>query len=148
MASSASEAARSEVEAVATRRYPIAHWLLLGFWMAGLLAAIVSGFMPDPYLEHVRRLAPPHPYPLRSVLVVSVLMTFQVAVLAVLLKPGVSWRRAAAALVVCLLFLPGAIAISLHAPPPIDIWFYWLVAATSIALVVLLATAWKALRAR
>jgi hypothetical protein len=42
---------------------------------------------PSAYLEHVRGIPPPHPYPLESVAFVILFMTVEVAVIAVLVHP-------------------------------------------------------------
>lgn len=43
-----------------------AYWLPLSAAIA-IIAVILAGFAADPYLEHVRQIPPPHPYPVELV---------------------------------------------------------------------------------
>lgn len=56
-------------------------------WLTGIIAAALSGFRPTAYLEHVRQIPPPHPYPTATVVWIAVLMTVHAAVLMAILRP-------------------------------------------------------------
>ena len=99
--------------------------------LLGVIGAALAGFSPDPYLEHVRGMPPPHPYPTTTVLWVTLFMATQASVLFAILRPRSyrrSWGRALVAFLVSLSFLALGIVGAMHAPPPWSIYLLWLLA--------------------
>ena len=102
--------------------------LLVG-WLLGVVAVILAGFRPDPYLEHVRQIPPPHPYPTFTVLWILAFITAQTGLALTVLRPWSywhSWGRAAIAFALSLGFLAIAILGAMHAPPPHAAYLLWL----------------------
>src|SRR5689334_11848400 len=60
----------------------------VGAWALGAAAIAWGGTRPDAYLEHVRHVPPPHPYPSGLVLVLLALLTAETGLLAALFRPG------------------------------------------------------------
>jgi hypothetical protein len=56
-------------------------------WFVGTVTVIAVGFAPDPYLEYVRQIPPPHPYPTSTVLWILLFMSIHVAVAFAILRP-------------------------------------------------------------
>ena len=120
-------------------------------WVIGVIAAVLSGLRPDPYLEHVRLIPPPHPYPMGTVLWIVLFMTVHAALLIAILRPAsysFSWGRALMALVVSLGFLALGIMGSMHAPPPWDAYLLWLLALVAATIILSLWSVMGAVRHR
>jgi peptidoglycan/LPS O-acetylase OafA/YrhL len=120
-------------------------------WSIAVIAAVIAGFSPNPYLEHVRNIPPPHPYPTATVLWVVLLMTIQAGALIAILRPGSyqrSWGRALVALVVSLGFLVVAAIASMHTPPPFAVYQIWALALAVVMLLLLLWSSINAIRTR
>lgn len=99
--------------------------------MLGIVAVVLAGFKTDPYLEHVRQIPPPHPYPTFTVTWIVLFITIQTVLANVILRPRSyrhSWGRAALALATSLGFLAFAILGAMHAPPPHAMYLWWLLA--------------------
>lgn len=118
----------------AMRKYAV-----LVAWFLGIIAVIFSGFQSNSYLEHVRNIPPPHPYPVDNVFWVILFMTLQTTLLIAVLRPASysrSWGRALTAVVISLCFFAfGAIG-SMHSPPPWGVYLAWLLVIT-IAIIIL-----------
>ncbi len=103
--------------------------LLSLVWFAGVAIVAWTARWPDPYLEHVRGIPPPHPYPLGSVLWIVLLMTLEGAVLAAILRPwsyARSWGRALVGFGVAGGFFAfGALGL-MHAPPYYGYYSLWM----------------------
>lgn len=85
--------------------------------------------MPDPYLEKVRLIPPPHPYPMKSVVATVGLMALQVLLLQLVLRPASyrrCWGRSLVALAISCGFLVAAGLGAMHAPPHFGIYMLWL----------------------
>lgn len=96
---------------------------------------------PNPYLEHILQLPPPHPYPLKEVMFVAALVTLQTGLLFAILRPHTyrhSWGRALVAVTASSAFFVYAALGAMHAPPFYFFYLWWLllVAAAMLALVV------------
>ena len=101
-------------------------------WALGIIAVVLAGFRTDPYLEHVREIPPPHPYPGSTVLWIAAFITIQSAVAIAVLRPWSyhrSWGRAGVAATTSFGFLVLGIFTSMHAPPAHAIYLLWLLAA-------------------
>lgn len=112
-------------------------------WLLGILAVVHAGFRPDPYLEYVRQIPPPHPYPTSTVLWIAAFITIQAGIVMAILRPWSyrhSWGRATIALSISLGFLAYAILGSMHAPPPLTVYLLWLMGFCSIMLGLLIAS--------
>jgi hypothetical protein len=108
-------------------------WALPAAWLVGLIVVAAAGFEPDPYLEYVRHMSPPHPYPTTTVLWLCLFMTLHVSLLIAVLRPASfrnSWFRALLAFVVSLAFLALGAVGALHAPPPWGRYIFWVLAIT------------------
>lgn len=120
-------------------------------WLIGIIAAVAAGFEADPYLEHVRNIPLPHPYPIDTVLWVVGLMTVQVALLFAILRPSSfknSWGRALLAFISSLGFLTLGVMGVMHAPPPWGRYVFWLLAMALAMLSITLQSAIGAITAK
>lgn len=96
-------------------------------WLLGVIDVIWSGCRPDPYLEYVRHIPPPHPYPTSTVFLLACLMAGHAILLVAILRPVSyvrAWGRALAALAIslCFFFLS---ALSMHGPPAWGAYIIW-----------------------
>ena len=106
-------------------------------WLIGIIAVIVAGFSSDPYLQHVRLIPPPHPYPTFTVLWIVLFITVQSGLVVAALRPSSyrhSWGRAIIGLVISVGFFAFAAFGSMHAPPPHAVYLLWLLAYGCIML--------------
>jgi uncharacterized membrane protein len=106
-------------------------------WLLGIIAVILAGLRTDPYLEHVRQIPPPHPYPTFTVLWIVGFITIHTGLAMAVLRPRSyrhSWGRAIIALAISLGFLAFAILGAMHAPPPHAVYLLWLLAFCVIML--------------
>lgn len=97
-------------------------------WTAGAIAVAGCGFMPNPYLEEVRLIPPPHPYPVKGVVVTVGLMAAQVLLLHLVLRPASyrrGWARALVALIASCGFLGAAGLAAMHSPPYFGAYMIW-----------------------
>ena len=114
---------------------------IVAIWFLGAVAVVWLGRLPDPYLEYVRRIPPPHPYPVSGVLWVILFMAAQAAVLAAILRPTTykhSWGRALSAIVVSVGFFAFAGMGAMHAPPYYIAYLWWLLAVVAGAVSLLI----------
>jgi hypothetical protein len=117
---------------------------LPSFWIVGVIAVVLAGFQPNPYLEKVRSIAGPHAYPINNVLTVIAMMTVFAVVTYAILRPATytrNWGRALMCLCLALAFLAFALLASMHAPLHMTVFQGWIALA---ALVLLLLTIWSA----
>lgn len=106
-------------------------------WFVGTVTVIAVGFAPDPYLEYVRQIPPPHPYPTSTVLWILLFMSIHVAVAFAILRPMsyyYSWGRALFALLLSFGFLVLAALAAMHAPPALTMYLWWLLAFVLLTL--------------
>ena len=97
-----------------------AYWLPLSA-VSAIIAVILAGFAPDPYLEHVRQIPPPHPYPAESVTLVIGFIMLHMVLLHFLLKQK-SLMRIGFSMIVSVGFLALAVIGSMHASPPWQVY--------------------------
>lgn len=119
--------------------------------LGGALAVIAAGFLPNPYLMYVRNIAPPHGYPLDTVLWLLLLITIQGVLSWAVLRPASyrrSFGRAWAAMLLALPFNLFAIVSAMHAPPPVVAYIYWSWCVIAAAMLLGLWSSAFALRAR
>jgi hypothetical protein len=98
-------------------------------WLIGIITVVAMGFRPAPYLQYVRQIPPPHPYPMYTVLWIAFLLTAHVGAVFAALRPRsyrYSWGRALLALLISLGFLVFAALGAMHAPPAHIIYVWWL----------------------
>jgi hypothetical protein len=98
-------------------------------WGIGVIAVVATGFWPDPYLEHVRHIPPPHPYAMSTVLFIVLFLTLHVAALFAILRPKSykqSWGRALLALLLSVGCFGFAALGSMHSPPAYATYLWWL----------------------
>lgn len=98
-------------------------------WLIGIIAVVAMGFRPAPYLEYVRHIPPPHPYPIHTVLWIVFFLTIHTAAVFSILRPSsysYSWGRALCALILSVGFLVCAGLGAMHAPPAFTAYFWWL----------------------
>ena len=126
------------VKQASTRPGPI---LLGAAWLIGMTVVVWCGFLPSGYLEHVRGIPPPHPFPVGTVWWVAVLMTVHVSILRALLH-RLGLLRALGAMLVSFGFLTFAAMDAMHSPPAFGAYLGWLIA---MFVLLLLLTAWTAL---
>jgi hypothetical protein len=110
-------------------------------WIVGLFAVLWTARWPNPYSVHVARIPLPHPYPLNDVLSTAFLMTLQVGVQILILRPRTysrSWGRSLVAAAVTLPFLAYAALLAMHSPPYWFFYFWWMVL-VAVALLMLSA---------
>ena len=111
-------------------------WAYLCAWVVGVALVAWGGTQADGYLEHVRKIPPPHPYPTWLVLVIAFALAVELAAFALVLHLGARgpalWREWVAATIAAG-FAALAVAGSLHANPAYLDWMLW----TLVALVVM-----------
>lgn len=98
-------------------------------WLVGVIAVVTMGFASDPYLEHVRQLPSPHPYPVETVLWIFLFMSAHVGMGLAILRPKSyrhSWGRALVALLTSTGFFVFAALGAMHAPPAHITYIWWL----------------------
>ena len=121
-------------------------------WLIAAIATVWAGFLPNPYLEHVRLMPPPHPYPTETVVRIVIFMAVQAALLMAILRPARyrhAWGRALAALAVSLGFLGIGAMASMHAPPAFGVYLVWLLFWAALMLLLLMWSVFGAvMRAR
>lgn len=108
-----------------------ANWVLMAWLTIGIIAAILSGLLVNPYLTHARQMPPPHPYPLDVVFWIVVFMIVQVGAVLVIIKPKHASRSIWRALLIALVSLGTlefAISSAMHMPPAYRFYLYWLLA--------------------
>jgi cobalamin biosynthesis protein CobD/CbiB len=97
--------------------------------LAGVLAVAFKAREPSPYLQFVRGIPPPHPYPTTFVLLLILFMSAQWLAVFAVLRPSSyrrSWGRAAIALVISVgFFVFGALG-AMHQDPFYFYYLYWL----------------------
>lgn len=121
-----------------TRRLSI---LLGALWLIGMIAIVWCGLLPSGYLEHVRGIPPPHPFPVDTVAWAAIVMTAHVSILRALLhRPGL--LRTLAATLISFGFLAFAAMGAMHAPPAFGAYLWWLIA---MFILLLLLTMWTAI---
>lgn len=107
-------------------------WLTVGF-----IAAVLAGFHENPYLTYVRQMPPPHPYPVNTVLWITVFMSAQTVIVLTIIKPRGASRSASRALLITLVSL-GALVFAMggamHAPPAYGIYLYWLLVFLAVSI--------------
>jgi hypothetical protein len=116
-------------------------------WFAGIAAVALAGLKPDPYLEHVRHIPPPHQYPAFTVLWIGIFITGQAGLVLAILRPASyrhSWGRALLGLLASVGFLAFGIFGAMHAPRPHAMYLLWLLAFSGSMLLVF---AWSAIGA-
>ncbi len=132
------------------RRLPFIAAALIASWSIGVVAVVWSGTLPDPYLQHVRGIAPPHPYAFKNVAWVTAFITAQVALMYAILRPRTfrrSWGRAACAFAMSAGFAWFALMSAIHAPPFWIAYVWWQLATAALFLsLVLVAVAGRLAR--
>ena len=99
-------------------------------WFIGISAVVATGFLADPYLEHVRQIPPPHPYPMPTVLWIVLFLTIHIAAIFAILRPNsykFSWGRALLALLLTVGCFGFAALGSMHSPPAYGAYLWWLI---------------------
>ena len=122
-----------------------------GVWLLGIIAVTLSGLSSDPYLEYVRQIPPPHPYPAATVLWVALFMTVHAALLIAVLRPASyarSWGRAIIAFIVSFCFLALGVLGSSHSPPPWGMYLFWLLSVIAAIVAIGLWSVIGAIRSR
>jgi hypothetical protein len=112
-------------------------------WLLGVIAVMLSGLQSNPYLEYVRNIPPPHPYPTSMVVWIIVLLSLHAALLIFALRPASysrSWGRALFALAISIVFLAFGLVGSMHAPPAWIAYLFWLLV---VAIATLVLTLWS-----
>jgi len=100
-------------------------WAYALIWV--VVAALIAwgGTQSDGYLEHVRNIPPPHPYPGRLVFVLAIVLAVQLGIFALVLHLGARgptvWREWVAA-AVAFGFVGLAVSGSMHANPAYIDW--------------------------
>jgi hypothetical protein len=100
-------------------------------WILGVVTVIAMGFAPDPYLEVVRQIPPPHPYPTQTVLWILLFMTVHAGATFAILRPTsycYSWGRSFLAALVSSGFFIFAAFGAMHAPLAHFAYIWWLLA--------------------
>ena len=100
-------------------------------WFIGIVAIALAGLRSDPYLEHVRLIPPPHPYPTFTVLWIAMFLTVQSGAVLTILRPASykhSWGRSLLSLLASVGFLTFGVLGAMHAPPPHAMYLLWLLA--------------------
>lgn len=120
--------------------------VLFAAWAVGVIALVVAGREPDPYLQYVRHIPPPHPYPVTGVSWAVAFLSAQCALIAAILRPSSykqSWGRALLSLLVCASFFGYAALGAMHAPPYFFVYLWWLLLAGGATL---LLSIWSGIR--
>lgn len=120
---------------------------IIAVWVLGVAIVAWFGRLPNPYLEHVRQIPPPHPYPVEGVLWVIFLLTVQTIIVTGLLRLSTynrSWGRALMALLVSMAFLCFAAMAAMHAPPYLVAYLWWLL---GVAVMVAALFVWSGIGA-
>lgn len=103
-------------------------------WVLGVATLVLWGRQPNPYLEHVRLIPPPHPYPVEGVVRTAVFMAVCAGLVQLVLRPASyrhSWRRALSALLISCAFLVHGGLAAMHMPPYFGVYLAWLAALTA-----------------
>jgi hypothetical protein len=125
--------------------------VIIAAWTLGAVSVAWLGRLPNPYLEYVRQIPPPHPYPVGGVLWVILLMTVQAVILASVLRPPTynrSWGRALIGFLVSVGFFSFAGMAAMHAPPYFFAYLWWLLAVVVVAVALLVWSGVGAFRNR
>jgi hypothetical protein len=101
-------------------------WTLPAAWAIAAGTVLWTGRWFDPYLA--RHIPPPQPYPAEGVSWVLALITLEIALLGVVLRPrsySRSWGRALSALAIASAFVIFAGLGAMHAPPFFHFYIGW-----------------------
>jgi hypothetical protein len=120
-------------------------------WFTGIAAVVASGFSADGYKLHVMRIPLPHPYPFGGVVVTSVALTVELALIYAVIRPSTyarSWGRALGATIVAAVALLLSAPLLMHAPIYFFVHSLILLCLTAGLAVLFLASAAAAARQR
>ena len=112
--------------------------VILGLlWLIGVVLVSLSGLKPDPFLEHVANIPPPHPYPTKLIVWLIILMSLHIVILQRMLKTNqMVWWRALIGLMVSVLFFMYGIIRVMHASPAYLTYVLWLFVIVVLILLV------------
>jgi hypothetical protein len=105
-------------------------WLLVPSATAlAAVAVVAAGFREQPYLTHVRGMAPElQPYPIREVVFILGLMAIEALIVTALVHATArdgSWQRALAAAAVAIGFVAIAVVGAVHVSPSWKVFVFW-----------------------
>jgi len=112
--------------------------------LVGVTLVAWAGLLPNPYMQAVMSIPPPHPYPFAGVASISAFIVTEVLAAYAIIRPGSfsrSWVRALCAFIIAVGFLVFGFTQVMHAPPYISAYLWWLIGVAGILLVVFLFTA-------
>jgi hypothetical protein len=108
-------------------------WFFIAFWGVGVIVLVMSGFQLDSYKLVVLKVPLPHDYPLQDILNMICVMSFEVLLFYVVIRPITyrhSWRRALMAIVIAIFMILCFGVFLIHAPPYMGWHWLWLVSVT------------------
>lgn len=112
--------------------------------LVGVILVVWAGLLPNSYMQAVRGIPPPHPYPFAGVAFTSAFIVAEVLAVYAIIRPGSfghSWSRAFCAFIIAVGFVVFGLAQAMHASPYITAYIWWLIGVAGIFLVVFLFTA-------
>jgi hypothetical protein len=116
--------------------------------LVGVILVVWAGLLPNSYMQAVRGIPPPHPYPFAGVAFTSAFIVAEVLAVYAIIRPGSfghsfthSWIRAFCAFIIAVGFVVFGLAQAMHASPYITAYIWWLIGVAGILLVVFLFTA-------
>jgi hypothetical protein len=127
----------------------LARKMLAAVWLAGIASLVTSGFAVDGYKLYVMRIPLPHPYPLGGVVITSLTLTFELALIYAVIRPATyarSWGRALSATAITAAASLDSLLSLMHAPPYLAAHCLVLMSLTAGLIVLSLASAAAALR--
>jgi len=119
--------------------------------LLGFILVVLAGFRPNPYLEYVRHIPPPHPYPTEIVVWVGFFIAVQSWIVFAILRPSTykySWGRAILGFFVSVGFLGFGALAAMHASPAVSIYILWLFAVAAAMFLLFIWSAISAARSR
>lgn len=108
-------------------------WSLAVVWIIGILAVVIFGFQENAYLQHVNDIQAVHPYPYKQVGQFILVMSIEIILSWLILRPKSyqrSWGRALGAFVLSTGFTLWIAMGMMHASPARIALYYWLIAVT------------------
>jgi len=112
--------------------------------LVGVILVVWAGLLPNSYMQAVRGIPPPHPYPFAGVAFTSAFIAAELLAVYAIIRPSsfdYSWDRAFCAFIIAVSFVVFGLAQAMHASPYITAYIWWLIGVAGILLVVFLFTA-------
>ncbi|WP_271253474.1 hypothetical protein [Pseudanabaena sp. Chao 1811] len=108
-------------------------WFFVVFWGVGVIVLGMSGFQLDSYKLGVLKVPLPHDYPLQDILTMIGVMSIEVLLFYVVIRPTTyrrSWGRALIALITAIFMVLLFGMVLMHSPPYMGWHWLWLVSVT------------------